>query len=191
MRGKFEHAVAGDTPFAATGDRQIAIHELIRRHHDSLISFLRRRLNVPEDAHDVAQETYIRMMKYEGARDIESPSSMLFRIAANVAIDLGRAARARRGGDHLSIDSVELCSEQPSAERHVAAEQSVERLHAAIESLPPKCRQAFLLSRAHGMTYPEIARHCGISVKMVEKHISHALAVCARQVGDRGAPTSI
>jgi RNA polymerase sigma-70 factor (ECF subfamily) len=32
------------------------------------------------------------------------------------------------------------------------------------------------------MTYPEIARHCGISVKMVEKHISHALAACMAKV---------
>jgi RNA polymerase sigma-70 factor (ECF subfamily) len=32
------------------------------------------------------------------------------------------------------------------------------------------------------MTYPQIARHCGISVKMVEKHVSHALAVCLQKI---------
>lgn len=186
-----EHAIAGDSPFAAADDRALSIHELIRRHHDSLIGFLRRRLSVPEDAQDVAQETYIRMMKYEGARDIESPSSMLFRIAANVATDLGRAAHARRSSDHLPLENVELVSEQPSAERDTAARQSLDLLCAAVEALPTKCRQVFLLSRAHGMTYPEIARHCGISVKMVEKHISHALAVCMRQVGGSGGDTSI
>jgi DNA-directed RNA polymerase specialized sigma24 family protein len=41
----------------------------------------------------------------------------------------------------------------------------------------------FLLSRASDMTYPEIAAHCGISVKMVEKHISRAIAACLEKVG--------
>lgn len=39
------------------------------------------------------------------------------------------------------------------------------------------------MSRVKRMTYPEIARQLGISVKMVEKHISHALAVCLKKVG--------
>jgi DNA-directed RNA polymerase specialized sigma24 family protein len=56
--------------------------------------------------------------------------------------------------------------------------------------LPPKCQQVFLLSRAQRMTYPQIAVHCGISVKMVEKHISHALEICARKVGGRNIATS-
>jgi DNA-directed RNA polymerase specialized sigma24 family protein len=44
----------------------------------------------------------------------------------------------------------------------------------------------FLLSRAQRMTYPQIAAHCGISVKMVEKHIGHALAICMKKVGGGG-----
>lgn len=171
--------------FAPTADQEpVSIHEVIRRHHHALISFLRRRLNVPEDAQDIAQEAYIRMMKYEGARDIESPSSMLFRIAANIAIDHGRSTQRRRASSHVEIDSVQLVGEQePSAERTAAAQQRLDLLAIAIEALPPKCREVFLLSRVHGLTYPEIARRCGISVKMVEKHISHALALCLEQVG--------
>jgi RNA polymerase sigma-70 factor (ECF subfamily) len=68
-------------------------------------------------------------------------------------------------------------------ERELSAEQDLALLYDVIEGLPPKCRQVFLLSRVKLMTYPEIAKHCGISVKMVEKHISHALAVCTREVG--------
>ena len=68
------------------------------------------------------------------------------------------------------------------AERQLAAEQELDRVHAIIEQLPPKCRRVFLLSRMHEMTYPQIAEHCGISVKMVEKHISHALAICTAKL---------
>ena len=161
----------------------LSVHNTVRRYHDSLINFLRQRLRTPEDANDVAQEAYIRMMQYQNSRQIRSPSSMLFRIAINVANDLGRSEQVRRASDQCSLDAVELVSDTPSAEREISAKQELELLRAAIEDLPPKCRQAFLLSRVRRMTYPEIAVHCGISVKMVEKHISRALAVCMKKVG--------
>lgn len=161
----------------------LSIQEIIRCHHSALIRFLRRRLSVADDAEDVAQETYIRMMKYEGSSELNSPSAMLFRIALNVAKDHGRSAVARHASRHTELQEMEFISESPSAERELLASQTVELVLEVIEALPPKCRQVFLLSRASDMTYPEIATHCGISVKMVEKHISKAIAACLAKVG--------
>jgi RNA polymerase sigma factor (sigma-70 family) len=164
----------------------LSVQETIRRYHDSLIRFLRQRLRVKEDAVDIAQEAYIRMMQYEGSTTIHSPSSMLFRIAINIANDLCRADAVRRVSEQVPIDGLELASSQPSADRQIAASEDLQILYRAIEQLPPKCRQVFLLSRAQRMTYPQIAAHCGISVKMVEKHIGHALAICMKKVGGDG-----
>lgn len=175
---------------AEVAQEEIRIQEVIRRHHDSLIKFLRRRLSIADDADDIAQETYIRMMKYEGSKEIKSPSAMLFRIAVNVANDHGRAAQARCASDHLELEDMQLVSEQPSAERDLLARQNLDLLFDVIERLPPKCKQVFLLSRVRGMTYPEIARHCGISVKMVEKQISRAMAACLKRVGGKDGITS-
>jgi RNA polymerase sigma-70 factor (ECF subfamily) len=160
----------------------LSVQNTIRRYHDSLIQFLRQRLRVPEDALDVAQETYIRMMQYQYSRQIRSPSSMLFRIAINVANDLGRAEIARGVPNQCSVDDLDIASDEPSAERQLTARQDLALLYTVIEELPPKCRQVFLLSRVRRMTYGQIARHCGISKKMVEKHVSHALAVCMKKV---------
>ncbi len=191
MNATLEHALADESGILRdAAEEQVCIQEIIRRHHTSLIKFLRRRLSTADDADDVAQETYIRMMKYEGSSEIRSPSAMLFRIAVNVANDHGRAAQARCASDHCDIEDVALASEQPSAERAVQAHQSLSLLLDVIEGLPPKCKQVFLLSRAHGMTYGEIALHCGISVKMVEKQISRALAACLKKVGGIDAITS-
>lgn len=179
-----DDVLVSDVPFHVEPTCEaLSVHETIRRYHDSLIRFLRQRLRVKEDAADVAQEAYIRMMQYEGSREIQSPSSMLFRIAINVANDLGRAEQSRRVSDQTSIDGIELACGRPAVEREIAAEQDLDVLYDAIENLPPKCRHVFLLSRVHEMTYPQIAAHCGISVKMVEKHISHALAICMKKVG--------
>jgi RNA polymerase sigma-70 factor (ECF subfamily) len=130
------------------------------------------------------------MMQYEGSREIHSAPSLLFRIAINVAHDLGRAEQSRRAADHYPIDDLELASDIPTPEREVAAEQDLELVYQAIEEMPPKCQQVFLLSRAKRMTYPEIAAHCGISVKMVEKHISHALQICTKRVGEQRTASS-
>jgi RNA polymerase sigma factor (sigma-70 family) len=183
MSVRSDDALAGELSFSAKPAHDgLSVRETINRYHDSLIRFLRQRLRVKEDAADVAQEAYIRMMQYEGSQQIQSPSSMLFRIAINVANDLGRSEQTRQVSSQCSLDGLDLVSEQPTPDREIAAEQDLELLYAAIDDLPPKCQQVFLLSRARRMTYPEIARHCGISVKMVEKHISHALAICMRKV---------
>lgn len=185
VRTMTERSVVLDVAYA-----RLSVEEVIRDHHEALIGFLRRRLSIADDAYDVAQEAYIRMMKYEGSREIKSPSAMLYKVAVNIINDLGRAAKSRFASSHTTIEGCEIESELPSAERDLAGQQELDILLDAIEQLPPKCRQVFLLSRAHGMTYPEIARHCGISVKMVEKHISRALAHCLKEVGGEGVDTS-
>ena len=174
--------MAGEPGFMRRETAPLSVKEIVGRYHVSLLGFLRQRLRQSEDAADVAQETYIRMMQYEGSREVQSPSSLLFRIAINVARDLGRSEQVRRVRDQCQFDDLELDSGRPGPERELAAAQDLDVLYAAIEALPPKCRQVFLLSRVNEMTYPEIARHCGISVKMVEKHISHALAACMARV---------
>ncbi len=84
------------------------------------------------------------------------------------------------------MEDIELASEEPGQERIVLAQQELHIVRQTILKLPPKCRKAFLLSRTHRKTYPEIAEICGISVKMVEKYISQALAALRRELGGRG-----
>ena len=99
-------------PEEDAGIAPLSVPDMIRRHHDALVGFLRRRLRVSEDADDVAQETYVRLLQYEGSREIRSPTSMLFRIAINVANDLGRFQVARRESDRRSLDDVDTGIEQ-------------------------------------------------------------------------------
>ncbi len=56
------------------------------------------------------------------------------------------------------------------------------KLSFAIAQLPPKCRQAFLLSRVNGYTYKEIAHEMQISVKTVENQISRAFKLLRQKL---------
>jgi RNA polymerase sigma factor (sigma-70 family) len=179
--GKEREAFVRNNDENESGKAPLSAAAVIRRHHQSILRFLRRRGATSEDALDIAQDAYVRFLRYEGAMTIQSPSAMLFRIAHNVAADHGRAAVQRRQIRSFEAGGfdTELASEEPSAERELAAEQIVSIVRLAIAALSPQCRRVFLLSRLEGLTYCEIAARCGISVKTVEKHVSRALRACA------------
>jgi RNA polymerase sigma-70 factor (ECF subfamily) len=58
------------------------------------------------------------------------------------------------------------------------------RIRAGIETLPEKCRQAFMLAHYGSMSYKDIAQEMGISVKTVEKHIRKALQVLRKELSE-------
>jgi RNA polymerase sigma factor (sigma-70 family) len=155
-----------------------------RTHYASLIRYLRRRVANESDARDIAQEAYLRLFRYRDKQDLPSLKALVFRIATNILGMRARIARTHHSVDHRSLDeALELPANDPSPERRLFAEQQLDRLMTVIQRLPARCQQVFILSRFHDMGYPEIAVRCGISVKMVEKHITHALTICRQEVG--------
>jgi len=156
-------------------------------HRPALSAFLRRRLATDADVQEVLQESYARVLGYGygGSRPPAVWKSLLYRIASNLSISRMRTERAHNVAGQQSLDDVELPSDSPSQERVLAAQQELELIRQAIVGLSPKCRKVFLLSRTHHKTYPEIAQLCGISVKMVEKYVSQALAALRQAVGGR------
>jgi len=154
-------------------------------HRRALSAFLRRRTATEDDVQEIVQESYMRILHYGygDSRPAVVWKSLLYRIAANLAVSRLRSDRAHNVAGQQSLEDVELVSEAPSQERTVLAQQELEVIRRALGGLSPKCRKVFLLSRTHRKTYPEIAQLCGISVKMVEKYISQALAALRIAVG--------
>lgn len=179
-------SIAGNLADAdADVGQALSVEEAFQRYHPGLLRFLRQRLRNDEDAADAAQETYVRLVQsYRRTLGGETAYTLIFRIAANIANDHLRRRKTHHATDHCSLEQVAPVSEAPSQERQVSARQQLDLLYAAIERLPPKCQQVFLLNRVDRMSYPQIARRCGISVKMVEKHIARALAALRAEVGD-------
>lgn len=167
-------ATAGPAP-ACLGGTDFA--SFVREHEPALVSFLSARIHL-EDAKDIAQESLLRLMRYRNHPPGQL-KPLMYRIALNTLNDYGRRLRSRHASLHDSLDhdadmvpSAELAHDQRLANEHDLA-----RVRAAILQLPTRCRQMYLLNRIEGMSYAQIARHCGISVKAVEKHIGKALTV--------------
>jgi hypothetical protein len=72
----------------------LSVHNTVRRYHDSLINFLRQRLRTPEDANDVAQEAYIRMMQVPGF----PPDPLAVRRCCSESPSMLRTTSALRAG---------------------------------------------------------------------------------------------
>lgn len=169
------------------GDDALTFETFFAEHRRALSSYLRRRMASEADVQDVVQESYARILSYGYgcSRPPKVWKALLYRIAINLMHSRGRMDKARCRADHGPLEDYELVSEEPCQERIVAAQQEWEIVRRALLELTPKCRKVFLLSRTHHKTYPEIAQICGISVKMVEKYISQALACLRRELGGR------
>ncbi|MFP4138361.1 MAG: RNA polymerase sigma factor [Halomonas sp.] len=151
---------------------------LFRRHAGDLAGYLRRQLRCPELAEDLCQDVFLRVGQHPQAEALEQPRAYLFRIARNLLIDHHRRCRTRPAGRPL--DDADLCLVCPRAcpERDADRALCHKALQAALESLPPRQRQALVWHRLEGLTQAEIGRRLGVSERMAGRYIAQAITQC-------------
>ncbi|GLQ91465.1 RNA polymerase sigma factor [Dyella acidisoli] len=192
MKDKRESASMGPLPDVPAIDVRANAHGFevfLRSQFRGLLQFLRARTASEQDAEDAAQESMAKLLRY---RESEPPSAwkqLLYRIAVNVAHDQYRVALSHHSKDHVALDSLEIAAGEHNPEQRALYDQQVARLTRAIMELPPKCQRVYLLKRVHGLSHAQIAERCGISMKMVEKHLATALTQLRRKVGDSSTET--
>src|SRR5688572_18406531 len=86
-----EHASSADR--SADGSRSDVVRRLFEEHNRSLLGFLVHKLNSEAEAHDVAQEAYVRLLQLEEPSAVSFLKAYLFRIADNLAVDRLRHRR--------------------------------------------------------------------------------------------------
>jgi RNA polymerase sigma factor (sigma-70 family) len=154
---------------------------------ERLRRFVRGRVTNRQDAEDVIQEAYLRVLRYSAQHAIEDHERLLFSAARNLAIDNQRRREAR---ERHTADCAVLAvgaDDWPSSDEVVDARERLKRVEAAIALLPARCREVFLMHRLEGMSYSQIAQSCHISVSAVEKHIARAcLLIDAKVNRERG-----
>jgi RNA polymerase sigma factor (sigma-70 family) len=166
-------------------DDQIFFARAYREHYPALLSFVRRRVGSDSEAADIAQETYLRVLRYRNEQDVAALKALLFQIALNLLTDRARLARTEHRAETIPLeDELPVIADDPSQYRQVAGSQDLQRALAAVEKLPRKCREVFVLRRLQGMNHQQIAERLGISVKAVERHMTRAIHECRKKVGE-------
>jgi RNA polymerase sigma-70 factor (ECF subfamily) len=174
--------MADEPEAAAVGDPHVAfVTGVFVRFQRSLLRYLRNLLVRREDAEDVAQETYLRLMRAAALdRSEVRVRAFMFKAATNLAYDRFRQRQAR--GQHDDGELSALPDDTPSADRVVALEQALRVVESTVLGLPPRCRQVFLLRTSHECSYEEIALRLGVSKRTVEREMQTALDACQREL---------
>jgi RNA polymerase sigma-70 factor (ECF subfamily) len=170
----------GESPDQSAHAQQI--ERLFREHNEALLRFLQSRLHSRQDAREVAQEAYVRLLSLHSPGAVSYLRAFLFQTAANLALD-----RLRRGQVHSRATAQPMFTEfvdNCTPERRVAGAQELERLQQLLRELPPKCQRAFLLNRFYGMDFDAIAKDMGLQTRMVRIYVVRALLYCRSQMGE-------
>lgn len=141
-----------------------AFGDLVERYQGRLVNYLYRMVRNTDEAHDVAQEVFIKVYQ---ALDRFDPryrfSTWLFRVGQNAAIDLIRKRRLKLVSLHRHDDGEDGHDwELPSPDRGPYREaRNVERgeaIHRAVDGLPEEYRELISLRHFGELSYDEIAR---------------------------------
>jgi len=151
------------------------IEDLFHRHRDELTRRLITMVNSRDTAADLVQETYLRLLGLVNQQAVEHPRALLHRIAANLAIDHLRKDHSRPPHADSLDAAMEVPCAMPSQERVLLGKERLQVFLHAIDSLPPRTKEAFLLYKVYGYTYREIAARMRISESGVEKLLMRAL----------------
>lgn len=145
-----------------------ALDRLIARHSGALLGFVTRMIGHPQDAEEIAEETFVRAyFQIHQFRPRALFVAWLYRIARNLCRDYfrSRAYKQRQLSDDL--DSLKTEPMQHEAGEGGKAER-IEAVQAALLRLPLKLRESLILTALEGLSHAEAGARLGISAKAVE-----------------------
>jgi RNA polymerase sigma-19 factor, ECF subfamily len=150
---------------------------LFASHQPWLLRRLRRSLGCPEDAQDIASDTFVQVIQHPDVGAIVQPEAFLTTIAKRLVARLWR----RRAIERAYLDRLSFHAEEtaPSAEQHLVAVQTLQRVDAWLSKLPIPARLAFLYSVMDEMSHEAIAKRLHVSVRTVGRYLHQAMMVCA------------
>lgn len=156
----------------------------------SLVRYATRYFRRSQEAEDVVQEAFVKVIQAQRKREIRSPKSYLFRTTRNLALaQIGKSSYKLTDEVGDILTESELLASQ-TLEEQFEARENFEIFCRAVRSLPVKCRRAFVLCRVYGFSQKEVAARMGVGLGTVEGHLSRATRRCvdfmeAEQSGPR------
>ncbi|RIH63994.1 RNA polymerase sigma-70 factor [Mariniphaga sediminis] len=167
-----------------------AYRELFFKYHGRLVLFAHKFTGDLQVSQDIVQDAFLALWeKSQTLKNIKSPKTYLFQSVRNNCRNYHRHLQIKNTAEEKlasQIDSFELdaffnYNDPLHSLLEMEMEQKIEEL---VQSMPEKCRMVFQMSRRAHLKNSEIAEQLGISIKMVEKHISKALLILRSGLSD-------
>lgn len=164
----------------------IALTRLLVRERPSLLRLAERLIGDRAAAEDVTQSLWLRVQRVEDHPPIANRRAYLFRLATNVALDWRRAKRRRDALFETGDLPEHVAAALPRADHALIDRESLAIVMAALDELPSRTRDIFVMRRLDEMSIDDIAERVGLGRSMVLKLLKTALLHCdARLHADR------
>ncbi len=157
-----------------TNDKAV-LKELFEAHYRQVCGTIHRLVGERGVTEDLAQQVFIRFWeKRESITITTSAGAYLHRMAINEALGW---LRSKKNKPYEEISATTPFEQERDAEQNFLHGELEEKVRQAVDTLPPRCRAVFQLSRFEEKSYQEIADEMGISKKTVEHQMGKALRV--------------
>ncbi|MDR1680609.1 MAG: RNA polymerase sigma-70 factor [Prevotellaceae bacterium] len=145
------------------------------KNYPKVKAFARRLLMKEQDAEDVAQDIFLKIMdKPKIWRDPEQSDKYLFTMTRNHIFNIIKHRNIERRYETRAVAEWPVMEEFEPFDKLHAKELELLLLH-AIEQLPPQRKEIFKLSRIEGLSHAQIAERLNLSVRTIERHLYLAL----------------
>lgn len=168
-----------------------AYRELVRAYQSPVVNLAWRITGSADDAAEVAQETFIRVLRSLATYDPDRPlRSWIFKIASNLSLDVIRRRKRRPVSfEDLSDEdgpTIEPADTGPGPDEGLRLEWAAERFEALVHEMPEHYRAILHLRYREELPYEEIAEALGIPLGTVKVRLHRAHEILRRKLIARG-----
>ncbi|ARP94795.1 RNA polymerase sigma factor [Bordetella genomosp. 13] len=170
--------------YGARGDT-VAFDTLYARHRARLYRYLLRGIGNPQQADDLFQETWSRVIDARARYRPEARfTTWLLQIAHNLLVDAYRRQPGRKTVDDAEAVLAQLpAAEHEQPEQQLSQFQARRSLQSAIERLPDEQRLALLMKWEHDLSVEDIAQATGTARETVKSRLRYAIRRIRDELG--------
>ncbi|KAA8730885.1 sigma-70 family RNA polymerase sigma factor [Acinetobacter qingfengensis] len=159
------------------------VERLYMDHHSWVYQWLKKRLSNNEDAADLAQDTFVRILRRKEHYYFDQPRALLTTIAKGLLINWYQRQAIEQA-------YLEALSAQPERYDDITPEQRLQAIEALclinriLNEMPERQRQTFIWSQLEGLTQQDIAQRQGVSTRTVMRDLVSAMTLCLSIMDD-------
>lgn len=175
-------------------DRRAEIERFFAAHEKRAFGRAVFSLRDRDDALDAVQDAMLRLVRSYAGRPQKEWPGLFYRILENRIRDMQRRRTVRNkvmawlpafgGGEQEDVIAAAPDPQSPDPEREAAGAHAMHALDLAVQDLPARQRQAFLLRAMNNLDVAQTATAMGVSSGSVKTHYSRALAKLREKLGD-------
>lgn len=159
-----------------------AFRVIFNAFQQSIFNFLLYKVKDQALAEDLLQDTFLKLWENrKKLKEEESVKAYLYKIASNLYLN-----HLRHAAVVLKHHDEELAQKRNADQAHPQFVLEEQEFHSqlihAIETLPDRIKEVFLMSRIEALTNKEISERLGLSIKTIESHMGKALKMLCKSL---------